>query len=135
MNKLMLDTSAYAAFKRGTQEAVTSLRKTRSILLTPIVLGELLAGFKVGSQSKQKRTELQEFIHSPRVQTVPITMETSERYASIYAHLRSVGRPIPTNDLWIAASAMEYSATLLTADSHFLNIPQIIVTHITNELV
>ena len=131
----MLDTSAYAAFKRGTLEAVTSLRKTRSILLTPIVLGELLAGFEVSNQSKQNRTELQEFIHSPRVHTVPITMETSERYASIYAHLRSVGRPLPTNDLWIAASAMEYSATLLKADSHFLNIPQIIVLHISSELV
>ena len=83
MSKLMLDTSAYAAFKRGTLEAVTSLRKTRSILLTPIVLGELLAGFEVGSQRKQNRTELQEFMRSPRVQTVPITMETSERYASI----------------------------------------------------
>ena len=135
MSKLMLDTSAYAAFKRGTLEAVTSLRKTRSILLTPIVLGELLAGFEVGSPRKQNRIELQEFIRSPRVHTVPITMETSERYASIYAHLRSVGRPIPTNDLWIAASAMEYSATLLTADSHFLNIPQIIVSHISSELV
>ena len=135
MSKLMLDTSAYAAFKRGTLEAVTSLRKTRSILLTPIVLGELLAGFEVGNQRKQNRTELQEFMRSPRVQTVPITMETSERYASIYAHLRSVGRPLPTNDLWIAASAMEYSATLLTADSHFLNIPQIIVSHISSELV
>jgi len=131
----MLDTSAYAAFKLGILEAVASLRKTRTILLTPIVLSELLAGFEVSNQSKQNRTELQEFIHSPRVHTVPITMETSERYASIYAHLRSVGQTIPTNDLWIAASAMEYSATLLTADSHFLNIPQIIVLHISSELV
>lgn len=133
MSNVMLDTSAYAAFKRGTLEAVSSIRKARSILLPSVVLGELLAGFEVGSQRKHNRIELQEFLRSPRARTVPITMETSERYARIYTYLRNVGRPIPTNDLWIAASAMEHSTELLTADSHFLDIPQIIVTHISGE--
>jgi hypothetical protein len=62
----------------------------------------------------------------PRVRLVPVIADTAERYALIYAYLRQKGRPIPTNDLWIAASAMEHSAELLTADGHFLHVPQII---------
>jgi predicted nucleic acid-binding protein len=61
---------------------------------------------------------------------VPVTPETAERYAHIYAYLRKNGRPIPTNDLWIAASAMEHSAELLTCDAHFLSVVQILVTYI-----
>ncbi|NIM94765.1 MAG: PIN domain-containing protein [Anaerolineales bacterium] len=127
MSALMLDTSAYAAFKRGHPDAVDALRKARSILIPAIVMGELLAGFEVGSNRQKNRTELTEFQRSPRVNTVGIMGETAERYAHIYAYLREIGSPIPTNDLWIAASAMEHSAELLTFDDHFQNIPQIIV--------
>ncbi len=61
----------------------------------------------------------------------PIVSATAERYARIYAYLRKNGHPIPTNDLWITASAMEHSAELLTADAHFLLLPQILVQHIS----
>jgi len=130
MKTLMLDTSAYAAFMRGHQEAISALRKAQSVIIPVIAMGELLAGFEVGSRRQKNRAELQEFLSSPRVRVVETNQETSERYALIYAYLRGVGQPIPTNDLWIAASAMEHSAALLTADAHFLHIPQIIVTHI-----
>ncbi|NOX61747.1 MAG: type II toxin-antitoxin system VapC family toxin, partial [Chloroflexi bacterium] len=60
-----------------------------------------------------------------------ISQETAERYARIYAYLRQIGRPIPTNDLWIAASALEHNAELLTADRHFLAIPHILVFHLS----
>lgn len=127
----MLDTSAYAAFKRGHEEAASALRKYPEILLPSIVLGELWAGFEVGSKREQNRQELHEFLASPRVALAPVTGETAARYAAIYAYLRANGRPIPTNDLWIAALAMEHGATLLTADVHFLHVPQILVTHLT----
>lgn len=127
MSILMLDTSGYSAFKRGHQEAIAALRQAPSILLPSIVLGELLAGFEVGGRRLENRRELSEFQRSPRVRTVQITGETAERYAHIYAHLRAIGRPVPTNDLWIAASAMEHGAELLTTDRHFLDVPQILV--------
>ena len=127
----MLDTSAYAAFKRGHEEAAKALRKSPEILLPSIVLGELWAGFEVGSRRDQNRQELDAFLASPRVALTPVTAETAARYAAIYAYLRANGRPIPTNDLWIAALAMEHGATLLTADAHFLEVPQILVTHLT----
>ena len=56
-----------------------------------------------------------------------ITAETAERYAVIYASLRSAGIPIPTNDLWIAASTMEYGTELVTLDRDFGHVAQILV--------
>ncbi len=124
---LMLDTSGYTAFKLGHEKAVQAIKSAEKMLLPLIAYGELLAGFEVGSKRVQNRTELQEFIKSPRVNLAPIVPATAERYAHIYAYLRRAGKPVPTNDLWIAASAMEHSAELLTGDAHFSSMPMILV--------
>lgn len=131
MTRVMVDTSAYAAFKRGHSSVVHSLKRANGILLPTIVLGELWAGFEAGTQRERNRLDLETFLQSPRVALAPIGEETAVRYAILYAHLRSLGRPIPTNDLWIAASAMEHGATLLTADAHFLQVSQILVDHVS----
>lgn len=96
-------------------------------MIPSIVLGELLFGFALGSRPEQNRQELDEFLSSPRVTIAPITLSTAERYAGIHKHLRSIGRPIPTNDLWIAACAWEQGGILLTADGHFGEAPQIMI--------
>ena len=54
--------------------------------------------------------------------------ETAERYAVILNWM--IGRPIPTNDLWIAASAMQYGLTILTTDAHFTHIAQVLVHNV-----
>jgi tRNA(fMet)-specific endonuclease VapC len=131
LNTVLLDTSGYLMFKRGYPQVVEIVRQAPSILLSAIVVGELLAGFDVGSRAQQNRRELAEFQQSLRVRTLPVTAQTADRSARIYAYLRGIGRPIPTNDLWIAATAMEHGAILLTADSHFLDLPQIVVQHLT----
>ncbi len=128
MSRLTLDTSAYAAFKRGHPEVVRRLRHTEEILLPSIVLGELLGGFEAGGRSRRNRDELRLFLESPRVRIVSITEGTADRYAVIYASLRSVGKPIPTNDLWIAASTMEHGTELVTLDRDFSQVAQILVT-------
>jgi len=56
--------------------------------------------------------------------------ETAERYAGILNGLWTIGRPIPTNDLWIAASAMQYGLTLLTTDAHCKHVTQVLVHHV-----
>jgi predicted nucleic acid-binding protein len=131
MTPLMIDTSGYAAFKLDNPAALESLRRASKVLIPLIVVGELLAGFEAGVKREQNLREWAEFLQSPRVQLVPVIIDTAERYALIYAYLRRKGIPIPTNDLWIAASAMEHSAVLLTADSHFDRVPQIIVRNVT----
>lgn len=127
MTRLMLDTSGYIAFKRGQVEATQALRSAREILIPSVVLGELLAGFDLGARSERNREELELFLGRSRVRSVPVGEDTAIRYGVILVHLRREGHPIPTNDLWIAASAMEHAVELLTADRHFLSVPQILV--------
>ena len=111
---------------RGDVEAVNALREADEIFLNPIVLGEMLGGFLGGSRRDKNRSELTRFLESPRVSLIDIDEETAERYAVIFTSLRAAGTPVPTNDLWIAASAMQYGLRVLTRDEHFQRIPQIV---------
>ena len=126
-NKVMLDTSAYISYLKGYEAIKGVLQEADEICLNPIVLGELYAGFAHGNREKKNREILREFLASPRVHVKDIDEETSERYAAILAYLWSKGTPIPTNDLWIAATAMQFGLKMLTTDEHYRLVPQIIV--------
>lgn len=95
--------------------------------MNPVVLGELYAGFARGSREKKNREILGEFLASPRVQVAVIDEETAERYTAIITYLWAQGTPIPTSDLWIASTAMQYGLKLITTDDHYRTVPQIIV--------
>ena len=122
MRAILLDTNAYTAFMLGAAEVVDVVAHADRLYLNSIVLGELLGGFAVGTREPTNRAELARFLDSPRVEVLPITADTADSYALIYDGLRRKGHPIPTNDLWIAASAMEHGAALLTRDAHFSHI-------------
>ncbi|MFZ4537482.1 type II toxin-antitoxin system VapC family toxin [Propionivibrio sp.] len=122
MRPIALDTNAYSAFKRGDEAIVTVLQYAPRIIVSTTVLGELLGGFAVGQRESANRSELTKFLNVPRVKVVPGTAATADLYALVYAALRRKGQPIPTNDLWIAASCLEHGAALLTLDGHFKNI-------------
>lgn len=125
--KVMLDTSAYSAYLRGNADVKRAIREADEIYLNPVVLGELYAGFAHGGKEKRNREILRELLASPRVQVAVIDEETSERYAAIIAYLWAKGTPLPTNELWISATAMQFGLKLVTTDSHYRNVPQIIV--------
>jgi len=122
MRPIALDTNAYTAFKRGDVAIIAVLQHAPSIIVCATVLGELLGGFAAGQREGANRSELAQFLAVPRVKVVPITMATADLYALVYAALRKKGQPIPTNDLWIAASSLEHGAALLTLDAHFQHI-------------
>lgn len=94
--------------------------------LNPVVLGELRAGFLKGTRLAANLAELAQFLASPRVVLVAVDEDTAERYAAILDSLRRAGAPIPTNDVWIAASAMQHGSVLLTTDPHFRAVAQIV---------
>ncbi len=121
MSKLgvLIDTNAYSAFKQAEPNAVEIIRRIKTLAFCPTVLGELLGGFEVGSKTAYNRRELSRFIDSPRVHLLRITEETANYYARIYAALRQQGTPIPTNDMWIAASALLHGYALFSYDTHF----------------
>jgi tRNA(fMet)-specific endonuclease VapC len=106
-----------------------SVQQADEIFLNPVLLGELLAGFMMGKNEIKNRAILQDFLPSPRVKIVEIDEETSERYAAIVKYLRAKGTPLSTNDLWIAASAMQQGLKILTLDKHYIGIPQIIAEY------
>lgn len=126
--RIMLDTSGYSAFLRGNAQIELLIRKADEILINPVIAGELLAGFSMGKSEEKNRAMFEEFCSSPRVGFVDIDEETSQRYAAILRHLREKGTPIPTNDLWIAASAMQYGLNVVTTDHHYLEVDQILAT-------
>jgi predicted nucleic acid-binding protein len=115
----MLDTNTYVAFKRGDRAVVQAIRQCEFIGVNATVVGELLAGFKAGSREETNRKEFNLFLNSPRVQTIAVDEETAEYYAKVFCDLKMKGRPIPTNDMWIAASAMQHGLWLASDDAHF----------------
>jgi predicted nucleic acid-binding protein len=122
MRTILIDTNAYTAFMLGEVAVVEVLAHAERIGLSSVVLGELLGGFAAGTRESKNRAELARFMDSPRVEVVPVTAQTADSYALVYSALRRKGQPIPTNDLWIAASALEQGAALLTRDAHFAHI-------------
>jgi len=123
--KIFLDTSAYSAFMRGHDPILDLIQQAGRIAVNPIVLGELLAGFRLGKRTVKNNNLLERFLDSPRVASLPIDDGTARRYSDIVEHLRRAGTPIPTNDLWIAASAMQHGLILVSTDTHFEKVPQI----------
>ena len=81
------------------------------------------------------RCGLAEFINSSRVTVFPIAENTAKYYASIYANLRKKGAPIPTNDMWIAATALEHGLMLCSYDKHFVQIEGLLICKNISELV
>jgi len=124
--RVMVDTNAYSGFKRGEAAIIEAFACADEILIPVPVLGELRAGFKGGTREAENLGELEEFLANRRVNVHLLGEETAIFYAEIYTSLRSAGKPIPTNDLWIAASALETGSILLSGDIHFDSVPGLI---------
>ena len=127
MNALLIDTNIYCHALRGDETITSVLQSASRIGLSSISLGELLSGFKGGSNEQRNRDELAQFLDSPRVEVHAVTENTSEFYAAILDDLRKAGTPIPTNDIWIAAAAQEHGLRLYSLDRHLAAIPGLLL--------
>ncbi len=127
MSRVLLDTSAYAAFFRDHPGVKEEVREASELFLSPVVLGELRSGFLKGTRRDANEKELREFLASPRCTVPVIDGETSHRYAVIHDFLRRNGTPVSPNDLWIAATAAEHGLTVVTLNGDFDLIPQVLV--------
>jgi tRNA(fMet)-specific endonuclease VapC len=127
MSRLLLDTSAYAAFFRNHAGVKAEVQEASELFLSPIVLGELRSGFLKGGRRDENEKELQDFLASPRCDVPVIDDDTAHRYAAIHDYLRRHGTPVSPNDLWIAASAAQHGLTVVTLNGDFDKIPQVLV--------
>jgi len=123
----LLDTNAYVALKRGDSHVAELVRACEHLYISIIVLGELYFGFHDGSRRQQNLSELALFLSHPYVSIAFLTQTTADRFGRITTHLKRAGTPIPTNDIWIAAQAMELGVELISFDGHFDNVLGLVI--------
>jgi len=125
--RVLLDTSAYSALARESKEILEMLSRANEVFLSAISVGELLSGFEGGTRRAQNMAELESFLAKPRVKVLDVTANTALVYAQVDQFLRKKGKPIPRNDVWIAATALEHGLQLAAIDKHFHEIPMLLL--------
>lgn len=127
MIRLCLDTTGYSRLMRGQPGLRERLEEADEILLPVTVLGELHAGFLGGRRTAENNALLALFCTQPGVVVLDLTASMAERYAAIVNMLKKSGTPIPTNDIWISAAALENGGRIVAYDDHFNRVSGIIV--------
>ena len=125
LSRYCLDTSAYSQFKRGEPRVVELIDSAEWLGVPFVVVGELWLGFLLGDQLERNASELQEFLESPAVELLTMDLQVARAYAEIAIALRQAGTPLPTNDVWVAASAARAGATVLTFDAPLPGNPRV----------
>jgi tRNA(fMet)-specific endonuclease VapC len=123
--KIALDTNRYTDLCRGDVSVVEIVERASEVWLPFIALGELRAGFAVGSQGPRNEAVLRRFLLKPGVGVVYADEQTTHHYANVYRQLRKQCTPIPANDMWIAALVLQHSLVLFARDAHFDVLPQL----------
>lgn len=122
IERLVLDTSAYAAMCRGHKDVLDWVASSNAVVMSVIVLGELEAGFEMGNRAHANRVALADFLGEPFVHELPASRSTARHYGEVFCRLRAAGTPLPVNDIWIAAATLDCGGHLLTLDRDFARI-------------
>ena len=123
MKQILLDTNAYSRLLAGDEAVLSALADCETVYLSVFVLGELFAGFRGGAKEKENRELLDACLKKEPVRVLDACVETSEIFGELKDSLKRAGAPIPINDVWIAAHAIETGSVLITFDTHFHSIP------------
>lgn len=129
--KVSLDTSAWVWLRKNEPQVVSRLQRATLIFMPAATIGELEAAFLRGNRPRENQLLLDAFLDEPMVREVEINRKVARRYGALFATLRSAGTPIPINDVWIAAAAMEMGSRLLTFDRDFERVPGLAVDVLT----
>ena len=120
---MILDTNALSAFVDGETGIGEVLRRQARAAIPVIVLGE----FRYGIAQSKHRPAYEAWLESqlPHFEVLSVTEETAAAYAALRVSLRRSGRPIPANDAWIAALALQHRMAVLSRDAHFDAVPSL----------
>ena len=118
---MILDTNALSAFVDGDPGVGEVLRRQERAAIPVIVLGE----FRYGIAQSRRRSSYEDWLesHLSQFDVLPVTDETAVTYAALRVSLKRSGRPIPANDAWIAALALQHRLPVLSRDEHFDAVP------------
>ena len=123
--RILIDSNRFIDFCAGDEEVVETFEQAAVLVIPFIVLAEIRAGAQLAKRGENQLRALSELLNQPGVRTVHSTDGTAHHYASIFAQLRRKGTPIPANDIWIAALALEHNLILYSRDAHFDKIPSV----------
>lgn len=123
--KILIDSNRFIDFCEGQPDIVDAFEQADLLVIPFVVLTEIRVGGLTVKRGEAQVRILHELVQQPGVRVAHSTDTTAHHYASLYARLRKAGTPIPTNDLWIAALAIEHSLVLYSRDAHFDLIPTI----------
>jgi len=120
---VLVDTNVVVAYFRGDRVLQPHFAGITPVYLPWVVLGEL----HFGAQRAQRRQEQLAYIHDflTYAAVLFLDQDTTEIYGQVKAEMARLGKPIPDNDLWIAAMARQYDLPLATRDAHFAHVPRL----------
>ena len=119
----LLDTNIIVAWLNGDERIALKVDKATSVSIPSIVAGELFYGAFNSTQVQKNLIKIQSLLDNyPLVQC---NVGTALEYGRIKYELKKAGKPIPENDIWIAALAAQYKLTLVTRDAHFKQVKQL----------
>jgi tRNA(fMet)-specific endonuclease VapC len=122
-NKFLLDTNIITAWLKGETPVADKIDKATEVHIPIIVVGELYYGALYSTQVQKNIREIKSITDNYNI--LKIDEETTIAYGDIKAALRKKGKPIPENDIWIAAIAKRYELIMVTRDKHFKEIESI----------
>lgn len=114
---MILDTNALSAYADADPDILEPVREAKAVSIPAIVLGEYRLGIQQSRHRHHYENWLAEWVVKATI--LPVDAETTHFYASVGSELRKLGKPIPTNDMWIAALCRQHRLPLLSKDHHF----------------
>lgn len=120
---VLVDTNAYTALLRGNAQVLDAIASAERVFASTVVIGELLAGLRGGTRQGSNEDRLHSFLEKDSVCVLDVTLDTADCFGRIWHSLKTAGTPIPLNDVWIAAHALETGSVLVTFDGRFSRVP------------
>jgi tRNA(fMet)-specific endonuclease VapC len=124
--RVALDTNRLTDLFQGDRALAERLERCEEVWVPLVVLAEIKAGFYGGTQQHRNEILLRTLLSQTTVGVLLPSRETAEHYARLFVQLKRAGTPVPDNDLWIAALALQHDLLLITRDQHFERIPQLL---------
>jgi len=121
--RFLLDTNVVVGLLTGDEVIRQHLTQDAKVFLPAVVVGELYYGARKSHRAEENLARINQFAFSTVV--LDCDIETANEYSMVKNELRLKGRPIPENDLWVAAIARQHNLVLVSQDKHFVDIERI----------
>jgi tRNA(fMet)-specific endonuclease VapC len=121
-----IDTNRYRDLRDDLPEVAQLIERATNVYVPFVVIAELKIGFGLGKRRRENERQLAEFLRQPGIEVAFPDATTVEVYSTLFLDLKTRGRPLPLNDVWIAALCVQHGWTLYSRDKHFDHLPQVV---------